>query len=89
MGDGAKGVGEAAVGFEDADAAVNVGRGIAFFGDAGERDVLTFERVLAIGVVRRVFRGVGERGLWREFFCWFRSQERHRLLTEQIFELGA
>ena len=41
--DGAKGAGEAAVGFEDADAAVNVSGCAGFFGDAGERDVFTLE----------------------------------------------
>src|SRR5271163_3055936 len=91
MRDGAEGAGEAAVGVENAGAAVNVRRGAALFGDAGERDVFTFESAVAIGEVRRVFGGIGEDDPFFVWFCWIRSQGclRPRPLTEQVFELGA
>ncbi len=92
MRDAAEGAGEAAVGVEDAGAAVDVGWGAVFFGDAGERDVFTFERAVAIRIVGRVFGGVG----WNDPFCfWFLldfQESRAPLaaaLAEQVFELGA
>ena len=89
MRDATKGAAEAAVGFEDAGAAVNVRWGAAFCRDAREWDIFTLERVLSISIVGRVFRGVGE-GISRcELSCWLRSQECLRVLAEQIFELGA
>jgi hypothetical protein len=87
----AKGAGETAVGFQNAGAAVNVRRSAAFFGDAGEGDVVTLERVLTIGEVRRVVGRIGEDDPFSVWFCWIRSQEclRPLALVEQFFELGA
>ena len=81
MRDGAEGVGEAAISVEDAGAAVDVGGGAGFFGDAGKWDVFTFECALAIFVVRRVFGGIGEYDPFFVWSCWFRSQECLRPLA--------